>query len=102
MTEQPSLIKNVLKKGIIGLVVGGVLVGAARALEFPPVFQVMFFLYAVLGAAVFILLDAPPVKPLGGIKAVLALILFYGVLSAAYIGGASRSEEHTSELQSPC
>jgi mono/diheme cytochrome c family protein len=43
----------------------------------------------MLGAAVFILLDAPAVKPLGGIKAVLALILFYGVLSAAYIGGAS-------------
>jgi mono/diheme cytochrome c family protein len=83
------MIKTVLKKGTIGLVAGAVLVGAARALEFPPVFQVMFFLYAVLGAAVFILLDLPPVKPLSGIKALLVLVLFYAVLSAAYIGGAS-------------
>jgi mono/diheme cytochrome c family protein len=89
MAEQPGLIKSVLKKGVIGLAIGAALVGAARALEFPPVFQVMFFLYALLGAAVFILLDLPPIKPLDGIKAVLVLVLFYAVLSAAYIGGAS-------------
>ena len=34
---------NVIKKLAIGLVVGGVLVGVARALEFPFVFQMMFF-----------------------------------------------------------
>lgn len=97
MAKQSSLIRNVLKKGAVGLVVGAVLVGAARALEFPPVFQVMFFLYALLGAAVFILLDAPAISPLGGIKAFLALILFYGVISAAYIGGASLLPQYDPE-----
>ncbi len=50
---------NVIKKLAIGLVVGGVLVGITRALEFPFIFQMMFFGYAMLGAAVFMLLDAP-------------------------------------------
>ncbi|MBM4122224.1 MAG: cytochrome c [Nitrospira sp.] len=89
MAEQPSLIKNIIKKGIIGLIVGGVLVGVAKALTFPPVFQVMFFSYAILGAAVFILLDAPSIKPIGGLKAIVALVAFYAVLSGAYIGGAT-------------
>jgi len=89
MAEQPSLIKNIIKKGIVGLIVGGVLVGVAKALAFPPVFQVMFFSYAILGAAVFILLDAPSIKPIGGLKAIVALVAFYVVLSGAYIGGAT-------------
>jgi hypothetical protein len=89
MAEQPGLIKSIIKKGIVGLIVGGVLVGVAKALAFPPVFQVMFFSYAMLGAAVFILLDAPAIKPIGGLKAIVALVAFYVVLSGAYIGGAT-------------
>lgn len=89
MAEQPRLIKSVIKKGIIGVIVGAILVGAARALAFPPVFQSVFFGYAMLGAAVFILLDAPSLKPIGGLKAILALVAFYAVLSGVYIGGAS-------------
>ena len=50
---------NVIKKVVIGLIVGGALFGITRALEFPPVFQWMFFAYALLGTAVFVLLDAP-------------------------------------------
>ena len=50
---------NVIKKLSIGLAVGGALVGITRALEFPFIFQMMFFGYAMLGAAVFMLLDAP-------------------------------------------
>jgi hypothetical protein len=89
MVEQPSLIKNVLKKGIAGLVIGGVLMGTSIALNFPVVFQWMFFAYAMLGTTVFILLDAPSIKPIGGVKAVLGLLVFYAVLSVAYITGAS-------------
>jgi hypothetical protein len=89
MAEQPSLIKNILKKGTTGIIVGGVLIGASKALDFPTVFQWMFFGYAMLGTAVFILLDAPSIKPITGVKAVIALIAFYAVISSVYIGGAS-------------
>jgi cytochrome c553 len=89
MAAQPSLIKNVLRKGVAGLVIGGILFGTALALDFPVVFQWMFFAYAMLGTAVFILLDAPSLKPIGGLKAVVGLLVFYGILSVAYITGAS-------------
>jgi hypothetical protein len=84
-----GFIGNMLKKGVVGLIIGGVLVAVARALDFPPVFQVMFFIYAMLGAAVFILLDAPSVKPISGLQAAVALLVFYAVISGAYIVGAS-------------
>ena len=89
MNEQPSFLKSVVKKVIIGAVVGGVLFGAAIALGFPPVFRYMFVAYAMLGTAVFILLDAPALPTLSGIKALAALLVFYLVLSGVYIGGAS-------------
>ncbi len=89
MAEQPSLLKSIIKKGLAGVVVGVILVVLAKALEFPPVFQTMFFIYAMLGAAVYVLLDAPAVKPVGGAKALIALIVFYAVISGVYIGGAS-------------
>ena len=97
MAEQPSLIKGIVKKGIIGIVIGGILVGVAIALHFPPIFQGMFFGYAMLGAAVFILLDAPSLKPIGGVKAVMALVVFYAVLSVVYIGGASNLPQYDPE-----
>src|SRR5690348_9007469 len=80
---------NVIKKLVVGLTVGAVLWGATKALDFPAVFQMMFFAYALLGTAVFILLDAPSIKPLGGVKAVGALVVFYVVLCVVYIAGAS-------------
>ena len=89
MAEQPGLIKNIIKKVVVGVVVGAMLVGVARALKFPPLFQIMFFTYAMLGTAVFILLDAPSVKPISGAKALVSLVVFYIVLSGVYIGGAS-------------
>lgn len=97
MTGQTSFPKSVIKKGLIGLLAGGLLVGVAKALDFPPVFQVMFFLYAMLGAAVFILLDTPTVTPLSGLKAAVALIVFYAACSAAYIGGASLLPQYDPE-----
>jgi len=89
MAEQPGLIRSIIKKGVVGVVVGAILVGVAKALMFPPVFQIMFFAYAMLGTAVFILLDAPAVKPISGAKALVSLVVFYIVLSGVYIGGAS-------------
>ena len=44
MAEQPGLIKNIIKKVVVGVVVGAMLVGVARALKFPPLFQIMFIL----------------------------------------------------------
>ena len=80
---------NVIKKVVVGLVVGGALLGITKALDFPTVFQWMFFAYALLGTAVFLLLDAPSIKPLGGVKALGALVIFYIVLCVVYIAGAS-------------
>ncbi len=76
---------NVIKKSIVGIVIGGILFGATNALGFPFVFQALFFGYAILGAIVFIILDLPALKPFGGAKAVGALLVFYVILSAAYI-----------------
>jgi cytochrome c553 len=88
---------NVIKKLIIGLVVGGAFVGITRALEFPVVFQMMFFAYAILGAAVFILLDAPPLTPMSGIKSMIVLVAFYIVLCTVYISGASMWPQYDPE-----
>ncbi|WP_447977736.1 c-type cytochrome [Candidatus Nitrospira bockiana] len=81
--------KNVIKKGVAGVVIGIILVVVARLFAFPPVFQGMFFAYAMLGALVFMLLDAPSLKPMSGAKAVVALLVFYVIVSSVYIGGAS-------------
>lgn len=94
-----EFMKNVIKKLVIGVLIGIVLVIAAKATHFPFVFQVMFFLYAMLGALVFILLDAPPMKRLEGGKAVMGLILFYIVLSGIYIGGASGLPQYDPEVE---
>ena len=80
---------NVIKKLAIGLVVGGVLVGLARALEFPFVFQMMFFAQALFGAAVFMLLDAPSVRAMSGVKSAIAIVVFYIVLCTVFGAGAS-------------
>lgn len=89
MAVQKSFMKNILIKVVVGLVIGGMLVGVAKVFAFPPVFQAMFFIYAMLGAGVFILLDAPSLGTMGGMKAILGLIAFYIVVSTIYIGGAS-------------
>ena len=80
---------NIIKKSIVGIIVGVILFGATNALGFPFVFQAMFFAYAILGTVVFILLDAPSLKPLAGGKALGVLIVFYLVLCGVYIAGGS-------------
>ncbi len=84
-----SFAKSVMKKTTLGVIIGVLLVIGAKYTHFPPVFQIMFFLYAMLGALVFILLDAPAMKRLEGVKAVGALVVFYLLLSGLYIAGAS-------------
>ena len=80
---------NVIKKSIVGVIVGAILFGTANVLGFPFVFQAMFFAYAMLGTVVFILLDAPSLKALTGAKAIGALIVFYVILCVVFIAGAS-------------
>ncbi len=79
-----------IMKIAVGLTVGAVLgFGTVFALEFPPIFGWMFFAYAMLGTIVFLMLDAPSMKPLSGGKALGALLVFYIVLCVVYIAGAS-------------
>ena len=88
---------NVIKKLVIGLVVGGAFVGITRTLEFPTVFQMMFFAYAMLGSVVFMMLDAPSLKPMSGGKSVIVLVAFYIVLCVVYIAGASMWPQYDPE-----
>jgi disulfide bond formation protein DsbB len=76
-------------KIVIGLAVGGVLWVGTMALDFPMIFRWMFFAYAMLGTVVFLILDAPNVKPMSGFKALGALLVFYAILCTVYIAGAS-------------
>jgi hypothetical protein len=80
---------SVIKKLAIGLAVGGSLVALTRALEFPFIFQMVFFGFAMVGAVVFMLLDAPSVKTMSLGKSVIATLVFYVALCAVYISGAS-------------
>ena len=80
---------NVIKKLLIGLVVGGSLAGLSRAFEFPLIFQMMFFAHAMFGAAVFMLLDAGSVRTMKGGKSVIAVVVFYIVLCTVFVAGAS-------------
>ncbi len=99
MAQPTTFLRIVLKKGGVGLVIGAGLFGAGIALDFPPVFRWMFFGYALLGTAVFVLLDAPAMKPLHGIRAVVALLAFYVVLSALYVAGASLWPQYNPEVE---
>lgn len=97
MSTQPRFLVSVAKTVVVGLLVGTGLVGVAWSLGFPPVFLKMFGAYAALGTVVFILLEAPPMKPVTGVKALAGLIGFYTVLSIAYIIGASAWPQYDPE-----
>lgn len=98
MTEH-SFKRTVIRNSAIGVVVGLILVLVARVTHFPVVFQMMFFIYAMLGAFVFILLDAPSMKRLEGSRAVIGLVLFYLVISGVYIGGAAGLPQYDPEVE---
>ncbi len=77
------------KKLAIGLVVGGVLAGFAHSQEVPFDFQKLFFIIALIGAIVFMLLDARPVGTMSGGKSAFAVTAFWVLLVTVCIAGAS-------------
>lgn len=90
MAGERSFIGILITRLFLGGVAAVVLLLLTRfVFHFPPVFQAMFVLYAGLGTVVFILLDAPAVSPFSGVKALVALVVFYAVLSGAFIAGAN-------------
>lgn len=80
---------NIFKKLGIGLMVGGVLVGIARSQEIPLDFQLLFFIFSLIGAIVFMLLDASPIGTMSGAKSVFAVTAFWILLITVCIAGAS-------------
>ncbi len=76
-------------KIIIGVAIGAGLWVGTMALDFPVIFRWMFFAYAMLGTIVFLILDAPNMKLMSGVKALAALLVFYAILCTVYIAGAS-------------
>jgi len=80
---------NIFKKLGIGLVVGGVLVGILRSQEVPFDFQLLFFIFSLIGAIVFMLLDAPSIGTMSGGKSVFVVAAFWILLITACIAGAS-------------
>jgi len=96
---EPNFTKTIMKKGTLGIIVGVLFIVGAKFTHFPFVYQVMFFIYALLGAFVFILLDAPTMRRLEGGKAVMALIFFYVIMSGVYIGGASILPQYDPEVE---
>ena len=99
MAGEKSLMRVVVPKILAGVVVAVVLVVLARFMHFPPVFQVMFVIYAMLGTAVFILLDAPALSRLDGVKAIVALVAFYAVISAVFVAGANVLPQYDPQVE---
>jgi len=90
MAGERSFIGILVKRVFLGGVAAVVLLLLTRfVFHFPFVFQAMFVLYAGLGTVTFILLDAPSVSPFSGVKALVALLVFYAVLSGTFIAGAN-------------
>ena len=88
---------------ILKLIIGGALIPiawyASAAMHFPPVFQKMFVLYILLGLVVFLLLDASPLPTFTGWKAVAALVVFYAVISGAFIAGANFLPQYDPQVE---
>ncbi len=99
MPPSRSFISLLVSRIAMGIVAAIVFVIAARLMHFPQVFQIMFVLYAFLGTLVYILLDAPPVTPLDGLKAIVALIVFYAVISGVFIAGANMLPQYDPQVE---
>jgi mono/diheme cytochrome c family protein len=99
MPAPKSLLSLLISRIAMGAVAAIVLVIAARLMHFPQVFQIMFVLYAFLGTLVYILLDAPPLTRLDGLKAIVALIVFYAVISGVFIAGASILPQYDPQVE---
>ncbi len=88
-----------IKKLIIAAVLIPAVWFGTAAMHFPPIFQKMFVLYVLLGLVVFLLLDAPAMSNQSGWKALVMLLAFYAVISAAYIGGANILPQYDPEVE---
>ena len=80
---------NIFKKLGIGLVVGGALVAVGHSQELPVSFQLLFFIVSLIGAVVFMLLDAQPIGTMSGGKSLFAVIAFWILLVTVCVAGAS-------------
>jgi len=80
---------NIFNKLGIGFVVGGVLVAIAHSQELPVSFQLLFFIISLIGAMVFILLDARPVGTMSGGKSLFAVIAFWVFMLTVSVAGPS-------------
>ena len=80
---------NIFKKTFFGILLALIVWWVSGAMHFPFVFQVMFVLYVVLGVVVFILLDAPPMKPFSGGAAMVGIVVFYLGISTFFVGGGA-------------
>ena len=80
---------NIVKKTVFGFLLSLIVWWVSGSMHFPVVFQIMFVLYVVLGVVVFILLDAPQMKPLSGGAAVVSVVIFYFAVSLFYVTGSA-------------
>ena len=80
---------NIFTKLGVGLLVGGVLVGIAHSQELPSSFQLLFFIVSLIGAMVFMLLDARPLSTMSGGKSLFAVIAFWVIMVTVCVAGAS-------------
>lgn len=99
MAEEKTLTRVVVPKLLMGAVVAIVVLIMARWMQFPFVFQVMFLLYVMLGTTVFILLDAPSLSRLDGMKAIMALVVFYAVVSGVFVAGANALPQYDPQVE---
>ena len=77
------------KKFGIALLVGGAVVAFARSQEVPSDFQLLWAIIALIGAMVFMLLDAKPLATMSGGKSFLAVAAFWILIVTVCIAGAS-------------
>lgn len=80
---------NIFTKLGAGLLVGGVLVGIAHSQELPSSFQLLFFIVSLIGAMIFMLLDARPLSTMSGGKSLFAVIAFWVIMVTVCVAGAS-------------
>lgn len=76
-------------KVVIGLVVAAGFWFGSMAMEFPPVFQTMFIVFALTGTFVFLLLDVPHTTPPSGLVGLISVIGFFGLVGLGYGAAAS-------------
>ncbi|MGE0468835.1 MAG: hypothetical protein Nkreftii_003229 [Candidatus Nitrospira kreftii] len=77
------------KKFGIALLVGGAVVAFAHSQEVPSDFQLLWAIFAMIGALVFMLLDAKPLATMSGGKSFLAVAAFWIFIVTVCIAGAS-------------